>query len=214
MKYVALDIGNVLCHVDFNEFLRDLSSELNINLEDALYFLNRSQKLHDLGLTMMRDELHDHFKIKSPVIIERLLLSWNRSISPNHQVLDMYNNLTQDHNLKVALLSNIGIEHAKQAETILNHNGFFDNAIKHFSCNVGARKPTSIYYQSFLMEYPEFHGCVYVDDVIENLETGKRYGFRPYHFDMSKMDVTDELQEIEKLILAVGEEHEKNSRRH
>lgn len=214
MKYVALDIGNVLCHVDFNEFLRDLSSELNITLEDALYFLNRSQKLHDLGLTMMKDELHDHFKIKSPVIIERLLLSWNRSIVPNHQVLDMYNTLTQNHNLKVALLSNIGIEHAKQAETILNFGGFFDNAIKHFSCNVGARKPTSIYYQSFLMEHPEFHGCVYVDDVIENLETGTRYGFRPYHFDMSKMDVTEELQEIEKLILVVGEEHEKNSRRH
>ena len=25
MKYVALDIGNVLCHVDFKKFLDDLS---------------------------------------------------------------------------------------------------------------------------------------------------------------------------------------------
>jgi len=214
MKYVALDIGNVLCHVDFNEFLRDLSSELNITLEDALYFLNRSQKLHDLGLTVMKDELHDHLKIRSPVIIEKLLHSWNKSITPNLQVLDMYNKMTREHGLKVALVSNIGIEHAKQAEDILSHGGFFEGAIKHFSCHVGARKPTNLYYQSFLMEYPEFHGCVYVDDVTENLEAGKRYGFQTYHFDLSKMDVDKELPEIEKLILAVGEEHEKNPRWH
>jgi len=44
MKYVALDIGNVLCHVDFSEFLNQLSAELNMTLEDAMYFLNRSQK--------------------------------------------------------------------------------------------------------------------------------------------------------------------------
>lgn len=214
MKFVCLDIGNVLCHVDFTEFLRDLSSELNMSLEDALYFLNRTQKLHDLGLTIMKDELHDHLKIKSSVIIDKLLHSWNKSIVPNLQVLDMYNRITQEHGLKVALLSNIGIEHARQAEEILSHGGFFEGAIKHFSCNVGARKPTNLYYQSFLMEYPEFYGCVYVDDVIENLTAGKRYGFQPYHFDLSKMDIDVELPEIEKLILAVGEEHEKNSRRH
>jgi FMN phosphatase YigB (HAD superfamily) len=214
MKYVALDIGNVLCHVDFNGFLNDLSAELNVNLEDAMYFLNRSQKKHDLGITIMRDELHDHFHIKSPVIIDRLLHSWSKSIKPDLRVLDMYNTMTEKHGLKVALLSNIGIEHAKQAEEILAHGGFFEGAIKHFSCNVGARKPTSLYYQSFLMEYPEFHGCVYVDDVLENLETGKRYGFRSYHFDLSKMDTSRELPEIEKMILEVAEVQEKNPRWH
>jgi hypothetical protein len=64
------------------------------------------------------------------------------------------------------------------------------------------------------MEYPEFYGCVYVDDVVENLETGKRYGFRPYHFDLSKMDTSLELPEIEKMILEVAEVQEKNPRWH
>ena len=50
--YVCLDIGNVLCHVDFNVFLADVSESLNVTTEDAMYFLNRSQKLHDLGLTV------------------------------------------------------------------------------------------------------------------------------------------------------------------
>jgi len=214
MKFVCLDIGNVLCHVDFSDFLNELSAELNITLEDAMYFLNRSQKKHDLGITMMKDELHDHFHLKSSVVIDRLLNSWDKSIKPDLQVLDMYNTMTEKHGLKVALLSNIGIEHAKQAESMLSHGGFFEGAVKHFSCHVGARKPTSLYYQSFLMEYPEFHGCVYVDDAVDNLETGKRYGFQAYHFDLSKMDTSKELPEIEKMILEVAGVQEKNPRWH
>lgn len=211
--YVALDIGNVLCHVDFNQFLNDLSEALNIPLDEALYFLNRSQKLHDLGLTVMKDELKDHLKIKSPVITNKLLDSWNKCITPDLDVLNLFNTMTEKHNLKVALVSNIGIEHAALMEHVLAHNGFFQNAIKHFSCNVGARKPTLLYYQSFLWEHPEFERCAYVDDVIENLEAGKRFGFQTYHFALDKMDTSVELPEIEKLILSTGKP-EKNSRWH
>ena len=191
MKYVALDIGNVLCHVDFKKFLDDLSEALNITLDDATYFLNRSQKLHDLGLTVMRDELKDHFKIRSPVTIDKLLASWNQCVYPDLNVLNMFNSLTEKHNLQVALLSNIGNEHAILMERALSHNGFFQNAIKHFSCHVGARKPTLLYYQSFLIEHPKFEGCVYIDDVVENLEAGSKFGFRPYHFASAEYTVAD-----------------------
>lgn len=201
MKYLAVDIGNVLCHVNFDKFLAELSGSLNITLEDAKYFLNRSQKLHDLGLTIMADELRDHFKIKSSVIIDRVLHTWNNCLSPDLGVLDMCNHLTAQHDMKVALLSNIGIEHATLMEKTLEHNGFFDNAIKHFSCHVGARKPTMLFYQSFLMEHPEFQGCLYIDDIVENLEAGKKFGFRGYHFALDGMSVQEELVEIEKLIL-------------
>ena len=201
MKYVALDIGNVLCHVDFVNFLNDLSEALNITTDEASYFLNRSQKLHDLGLTVMADELRDHFKIKSQIVINKLLNSWDMCMTPDLEVLDMYNRLTQQHGLQVALLSNIGIEHTLLMEKALAHNGFFQNAVKHFSCEVGARKPSKLYYQSFLWEHPEFRGCVYVDDVLDNLATGEKFGFQPYHFDLSKMIIQDELPQIEKMIL-------------
>lgn len=204
MKYVALDIGNVLCHVDFSDFLNQLSEALNITIDEANYFLNRSQKLHDLGLTVMADELRDHFKIKSTVTINKLLNSWDLCITPDFEVLDMYNRLSEKDGLQVALLSNIGLEHAVLMEKVLSHNGFFKNSIKHFSCEVGARKPSKLYYQSFLWEHPEFRGCVYVDDVEANLATGQKFGFLPYHFDLSKMIIQDELPEIEKMILDSG----------
>jgi FMN phosphatase YigB (HAD superfamily) len=200
--YVCLDIGNVLCHVDFNVFLADVSESLNVTTEDAMYFLNRSQKLHDLGLTVMKDELRDHLKIKSQVTIDKLLLSWNNCITPNYKVLDMFNNLTEKFDFQVALLSNIGLEHSILMEKVLDHGPFFENALKHFSCYVGARKPTSLFYQSFLWDHPEFKGCVYVDDVVENLETGSKFGFRPYHLALDSMSVEKELLEIEKAILA------------
>lgn len=201
MKYVVLDIGNVLCHVDFSNLLLDLSETLNITTQEALYFINRTQKLHDLGLTVMKDELTDHFKIKSQVTISKLIKSWNNCIKPDLQVINMFNKLIEKNNLQVALLSNIGLEHAAMMEEVLSHNGFFNNAIKYFSCEVGARKPTHIYYQSFLFSYPEFKGCVYVDDVRENLITGKKFEFQPYHFALDKMSTHEELPEIEKLIM-------------
>ena len=62
MIYVAFDVGNVLVHSDFNPFLRQLSKSLNLTLEEATYFMNRTQTLHDLGCTHMADELRDHFR--------------------------------------------------------------------------------------------------------------------------------------------------------
>lgn len=214
-KYVCLDIGNVLCHVDFQSFLNKLSKTLNITLDDAMYFMNRTQKLHDLGLTVMADELRDHFKIRSPLIIEELQDAWNNVVSPNLTIIEFFTRLRDRDNLKVALLSNIGIEHAEQIKNKLSHNSFFLYAKKHFSCEVGARKPSMLYYQSFLSIHPEFKGCVYVDDLQENLDASKQFEFKTFKFNLKdyfEEDVTritydnnlklhKKIEELEELIL-------------
>lgn len=184
MKYVALDIGNVLFHCDFNPFLKTLSKSLNITLEDAQYFLGRTQKLHDLGYTVMADELRDHFHLKSPVIIEEILVSWNSSVDPDLDILNELDDYSNNDNLQIALLSNIGLEHAAQVESLFKEHNILQKCIKHFSCFVGARKPSSLFYQSFLMEHPEYLGCLYIDDVQENLDTGKRFGFNSKKFSL------------------------------
>jgi len=187
MKYIALDIGNVLVHVNFQDFLKKLSKSLNITLEEARYFMNRSQKLHDLGLTVMRDELIDHLKIKSEPLREELIEYWNYCITPADWMLEELDSLCKAHDLKVALLSNVGLEHAARMKEILNHNGFFDNAVKHFSCYVGARKPTFLYYQSFLAMHPEWNGCAYVDDLQENLDASKIFGFKTFRLAIDEI---------------------------
>lgn len=181
MKYCALDIGNVLVHADFHPFLNKLSKSLNLTLEEANYFMNRTQKLHDLGYTQISDELQDHFKIKSPIVIEEMMQEWNDIIVPNYDVINRITNMMKHNNLKVALLSNIGIEHAVKAATLI------PKSINFFSCYVGARKPSLLYYHTFLQLHPEFWGCPYIDDLQENLDAGKQFGFQTYRFCLDEI---------------------------
>lgn len=184
MNYVCLDVGNVLVNVDFQSFINALSEELNITLEEAEYFMNRAHALHDMGLTKMSDELRDHFKIRSQVIIQKLLSAWNNVIKPNHSMIDLMLKMMGEHETKVALLSNVGLEHASRMEMVLSTHLFFQQCIKHLSCQVGARKPSKLYYQSFLAQHPEFAGAAYLDDLQENLDMGTEFGFRPLLFNL------------------------------
>lgn len=201
MKYIALDIGSVLCNVIPEPFLENLSETFNITIAEANRFLKRFQQIHDLGYTTMADELKDTFEVKSPVIITRLVNAWNDSIIPYIPILDRLNHLRIKENLQVALVSNIGLEHATMMEDKLNHEGFFPGAIKHFSCHVGARKPSMVYYQSFLIQYPQFKGCLYVDDLQDNLDASKQFGFKTFRLSLEEPDVSDKVQELEDLIV-------------
>lgn len=202
MKYVAFDVGNVLVNVNFQPFINKLSSDLNISLEEATYFMNRSQKLHDLGLTVMHDELIDHLKIRSSVLRDELIEYWNNSITPADWMLEKLDRISSQYDLRVALVSNVGLEHAVRMKKILNYNGFFDKAVKHFSCEVGARKPTFLYYQSFLRMNPEWQGCPYIDDLQENLDTGAKFGFKPFRFSLQEITGINYDEEIFNRTLA------------
>lgn len=188
MKYVCLDIGNVLCHVDFEPIVTGLSRTLNVSQADVMYFLRRVQKLHDLGLTNLSDELRDHFKIRSETIVSDLIAMWNSCIRANADMLNSIYLLGKSQEIKIAILSNIGFEHKDNLKNILSQYHqelILDNAITHFSCDVGCRKPSLLYYQSFLQQYPEFKGAVYVDDLKENLASSEKFGFRTFHFDLT-----------------------------
>lgn len=227
MTYVALDVGNVLVHANFQDFIRKLSKTFNITLAEALYFMNRNQKLHDLGLTQMRDELGDHFKIRSEVLLDELVADWNSVIVADKNVLRTMNKLKGIHGLKIALLSNVGSEHLVRMKEVLDHDGFMDGNVGHFSCVVGARKPNMTFYHTFLQLHPLWEGCPYIDDVQENLDMGAQFGFKPFKFSLEEFvrannadDVCpsthrfrDKLKEIEKFILD-NNKPKKNSRWH
>jgi len=186
MKYCALDIGNVLCHVNLDNFTSLLSKRKNITRAKALQLFNATQKLHDLGLTDLRNELSNRFDIHSETVIEEIIASWNDIIKPNYYLLQRLSDMIATKDLRIALLSNIGLEHAVTTGSALNVGGFFDKVEKHFSCYVGARKPTVIYYQSFLQLHPEWQGCAYVDDLQENLDASKQFGFKPFRFALDE----------------------------
>lgn len=183
MNNLALDIGNVLCHVDFEKILNTLSKHLNLSRAEALYFLNRTQKLHDLGLTNLSDELHDHFKIKSEFVINEILLEWNKAIQWDKDIINEITKLKDKMGFEIALVSNIGIEHAAHLRSSMPP--VLASAISFFSCEVGARKPSYLYYQTLLNMYPQFKNAVYLDDLDANLEIGRKFGLQSTKFVLS-----------------------------
>ncbi len=192
MKRLAIDIGNVICDVNFGPFIAELSKALNVSTSDVDYFLNRTQKLHDLGLTHMSDELRDHFKIKSQPVVDILMAKWRETIRPNDVVIAAIKDLLNN-NVRVALLSNMGFEHSELMRSALTSD-IYDNCIRFFSCHVGARKPTMLYYKMFLDMHPDFGQCVYLDDRIENIAAGRDFGFDAIHFALDSFGLQDGLK--------------------
>lgn len=200
-KYLCLDIGNVLCNVDEAGFLKTLSYKLNVSVFKARRFLKRFQQLHDLGFTTMEDELMDQFDVKSPYILEEIVESWNDCITPHYPML----RTVADLGMKVALLSNIGVEHAAKLQEKLSHRGLYDGAVKHLSCFVGARKPSSLYFQSFLLQHPEFQGSVYVDDLQANLNGAAPLGFKTFRLSIAEPNWDQRIVELCQFIKSVNE---------
>lgn len=205
MKFLALDIGNVLVNLDMAPFKKALSKQVNISGRDANDFIDRIQVQQDLGLTTLHKELRLQFNIKSEYIIEDLMEAWNAVVKPNYFSIDFLNNLVDEHDIKVVLVSNLGFDHMNYFNIALKDVSLYKNSIHHFSCEIGARKPTALYYKLLLDAHPEFAECVYVDDLLENLEMGKYMGFNSFHFDLSKykpgVETMDNLWRLRELIL-------------
>ncbi len=189
--FICLDVGSVICDVDFRNFIGELCANHQFNESDVWNFLKLVQPFHDMGLTRLSDELMVKYNISSetnPKIIEH----WNQSITPNsisaHYLDELLNS-----GVKVAILSNMGYEHRQIIGNVIGPN--LERCVQYFSCDVGTRKPYYLYYQSFLSQYPEYKNSIYIDDRIDNLMTGTKFGFDSVHMDTAKMN-NDELVEI------------------
>lgn len=210
MKYLALDIGNVLVDVNLEILTTKLSQQFNVSLNRANFFLKRNQKNCDLGLCLMRESLEDFFNIKSQVILDDLVNYWNLCVKPNQYMFERISHL-MNNGIRVGLLSNIGFEHSELFRGFLSGKSAYgqkialhQDIIQHFSCEIGARKPSSLFFQSFLLSNPEFKGCIFVDDMDINLESAKQFNFQTQHFTLENKnfsEIQESWQKIEKLIL-------------
>ena len=201
-KYLALDVGNVVVDMKFDKFLNHLSTTLNISIQDAWSFLERTQKLHDLGYTMIRDEIRDHFKIRSEATVESIMKEWRGTLVAHPDVIAWAEKLL-DAKVKIAFVSNMGYEHLQIIPSLLGDK-LFNGCVPFFSAEVGARKPSLAFYHLFLSINPDFSGAVYLDDSEQNIAASTKFNLRPVLFDISKMDSRDtikaKLQEVEELI--------------
>lgn len=203
MKAV-LDIGNVLVNVHIEKFIKKIS-EIIPEQNDPLLFLETIQGMHDIGMITMRQAFRDKYELSHSNLIslDDLLNIWNLTVVRNDFMINFMKDL-HFQGVKFGLVSNIGLEHHQYLEKICPE--IFELAeIHHLSYQVGARKPSKLYFQSFLQDHPSWIGCVYVDDRLDNLLMGKKYGFRTIQFNLEDYSSLKELKastdSVKKIIL-------------
>lgn len=196
---IIFDLGNVLLDVkleNFTDYVDNLVAGWPAEYRpkySAFTFLEKLQPLQDIGVTNLDKALLDYLP---PLYdFDNFLMAWYSTVSINQKMLSFVRKL-QSWNIEIALLSNIGMDHAAwwRAEKLL------PNTIEHFSYEVGARKPSKLYFQSFILNYPEFKvsGCrptLYLDDRPENLVTAEEVGFRSYLFELNKFSLLSEVEQ-------------------
>lgn len=212
-KYIALDIGNVLLEVDIQSMIDRLSQFVaggylpEIKKEIALSTLERIQASHDIGLLNFKHAMEE-FLIRQDIGYslgqealskgaDHLVSCWNEIIQLNKHMINFLKKL-KENNVQIALLSNMGKEHYQYIKKM--YPEIFSDSIEFISFQVGARKPTKLYYNLFIQEHPEFKHALYLDDIQENLDASAKY-LNPFKFDLNNLINTKKLNKTINLIL-------------
>lgn len=202
---VCMDIGNVLVHVNLNAFTEVITKIIPKN-HDPMLFLETIQALHDVGYITMRQALRDKYELShaSNDEVETLINVWNLVVERNEFMINFMKDLSSQ-GVRFALLSNMGHEHHEYLKKICPE--IFELSEIHFlSYQVGARKPSRLFFKTFVEDYNSWGGSIYIDDRIDNLVASKQYAFRTIHFELDKQkslfDLKKNTDQIKKIIFS------------
>lgn len=182
---IAFDIGNVLCHVNFSKFYFTMSdSRLLKTFDNVQMFLDEHEKLDYLGITNIRQSLLHTLPQLSESETNKIVDIWNSAVTISDQMMNFMDTLRHK-NIQIALLSNMGLAHAEYLKN--TYPELFNVQVAHLSCDVGSFKPHKLFYQSFLLEHEDFSGCIYLDDLKDNIAIGSKMKFDAIHFDLEEL---------------------------
>jgi FMN phosphatase YigB (HAD superfamily) len=200
LKRVAFDIGNVLCHVPVNEFYDFVAAQgIVADRKEAEEFMNGIQYAQDLGLYNIRQGFYKFNPHISKKTLQDLHDKWLDIGRPSNEMLEVLKEAI-DSGYQVALLSNIGHDHA---EVFRQKCELFQGCHQHFSCEVGARKPTKLFYQSFRHDYAWRDDVMFFDDRQENIDAAQGY-FRGIRFDIEDYPNDKEAAKVMRQHLGLG----------
>jgi FMN phosphatase YigB (HAD superfamily) len=158
-RKVAFDIGNVLFRVDLDPFLFELEKDIG---KEASAYIDSIQAAQDIGLTTMAQALVNR-GIARPRA-EELSKIWCHTIILSQTTMDFITELNNN-KYEIALFSNIGFVHKK---FLLENCPELGLCLQHFSCDIGVRKPSILYFQSFFKQHEWWGSPIYFDDKPEN----------------------------------------------
>jgi len=188
-KKIAFDIGNVLFHFDLTPLLDLLiCQDIVENNAMAYEFMGGSfQHSQEIGLHNIKQSFYQLNPQLSDNTLQEIHDRWMETFYPSLPMMEIVEELICN-KYDVALLSNIGPDHAK---FVREKCKIFNKCIQHFSCDVGARKPTRLYYQSFYIQNGWGRDSLYFDDRKDNITMGSEY-HRSILFDINSFSSDEE----------------------
>ena len=175
------DIGNVLLKLHFQRFHLAILGSENAPLPADLANLKDSYetgKLSDQEFVEQSLDILNH-----PLTSDEFVAAWKNIFSPNLPMWEVVHTLKkQGHRL--ILFSNTNAIHARSFLKTYQDFNLFDH--HHFSQEVGTIKPLPEFYQSAIENYNLVPGeTLYLDDLPENIATGKKFGFSSWQYDLN-----------------------------
>lgn len=207
-RQLCLDIGNVVCHLNFDPICElFIKYDHARNDEGAMSVLNQTQHNQDVGLSDI-DQYFTNDMHVPPSLLPEFMKAWDAVVVPEVEIMKFVNDLVEkNEDLNVYLLSNIGYRHASLLRNM--HPEFFKRHHQHFSCEVGARKPFKLFYQSFFIEnnferdeiFPWYEDLLFLDDRQENVDMANKLGMTAQVFTLEGKSRENAVKEFKDTVM-------------
>lgn len=183
IQALVFDIGEVIVRLTPERAARALADGTSLTPERLLAAIEADPQLRDFQegrLTPKQWHRHLSGQLGLRLDFDRFREAWNSALGPLILQENLFADLTARYRL--ALLSNTDPLHVLHMGTRFSFFRYFP--VRVLSCEVGASKPApAIYAHVISVLGVEPPGILYIDDIPEYVDAGRRVGLQGYHFE-------------------------------
>ncbi len=185
IRTIIFDIGRVLVRVDVARAKAGLAKGLALSPEELWSAIEKDPRWGDWqeGRMSARDwYLNLSSRLGIPLDFEQFKGVWNSTLDPE-PILPIQFFETLSKHYRIGLLSNTDPIHVAKLESTYDFFRFFPEAVRTYSCSVGASKPSPVIYQAALKACKSrAQETVYIDDILAYVEAARRLGMSAIQF--------------------------------
>lgn len=187
IKSLAFDIGQVICHVDFDRLETLARIKYGVASKDFYQWLDEVSWQIDLGIWDI--EQAAKYLCRNDTDPSKVAEEWFRCLKMSEKMMNTLMNLADMH-FDIYLLSNIGMQHR---DFLMSENRDFFRSCRGFvySCDAQVKKPQKAFFEYTVSYHPELRDALFFDDRKENCKAAENY-MRPIQFNLKDFKDDDE----------------------
>jgi putative hydrolase of the HAD superfamily len=183
IKAIIFDFGNVICSHNYNLFLNKISNftdKSNAELENLIFFSSDLQTKYESGLISSEEFFNGIVKLCNlKISLPEFIKAYTEIFTPISSTFELIRKLKPKY--KISLLSNTTEWHFEYGIKTIEIFDLFDTITLSFE--VKERKPgKKIYFDALNKLDLKPSECIYIDDLIENVNSANEIGIYGIHY--------------------------------